>query len=374
MAALGGTAASRSLNTTAARAPRVPPPYSASPARSSGTKRRKTKTRSSSPRSRAARGRRLPLPPGRWARRGGTRRRYPCLRQARRRRLVDTRRRCLPRQARARRPGGIPLHSALEWSPCARLPARAGIARARRIPPCRIGRAKAYPYRTSSDAALPSSSASTSASSSSYRMGVHVAAGHRRESIAGYGGADVVDRFVLPRSRASSLSSTAQRGSPASIPSPLSLREREVGGVTGTGTGMGFGVGGGGADAYGRPPPSEREREREREKGVPIAGSVGSASSGGIGGVSGSGPSVIALNPFKSSRSPLSCSSLNGSLLRSVAGSPACGGDELCGRRVPCACVPDAGVGIPMRRRYSSSFSQRYGAAAGSSAGRGKRW
>ncbi|KAJ6574141.1 autophagy-related protein 13-domain-containing protein [Mycena capillaripes] len=264
------------------------------------------------------------------------------------------------------------------------------------------------PYRTTSDASpYRTISESSGSASTSYRMGVHVAPGHRRESSGG-GGGDVVDRFVLPRSGASSLSGAAtsplaMRGSPSSVPSPLALREG-AGGTGSMGTGAEY------AYPYGpRPLPSEREREREREKGVPIGVGVGSGGGGagmgiasgsgssGAGGISASGPSAIAINPFKSNT--LSRSSLTGSLLRgvSVAGSPGRtgGATSPMGVVFPAHATPPplvggesggagtsagsgsvaggggGGVGIPMRKRYSSSFPHRYGAAAGSSVGSG---
>ncbi|KAJ7480236.1 hypothetical protein B0H11DRAFT_1245370 [Mycena galericulata] len=239
----------------------------------------------------------------------------------------------------------------------------------------------------------------------SYRMGVHVAAGSPGGFRRDLGGADVVDRFVLPRSGGSAASS---------VPSvPPSGYERERGessvGLTGVG----------GARTGGREPASEREREREREKGVPIGGVAGPSAFGGggvgslgtgqgggpgsLGATSGSGsglsgPSAIAINPFKSNT--LSRSALSSSLLRmgGVAGSPgrtaspiaAAGGvgagvafpqpslssvdsGSLSGGSVGAGPGPGgAGVGIPVRKRYSSSFPHRYGgAAAGSSAGSG---
>ncbi|KAJ7117228.1 hypothetical protein C8R43DRAFT_1137744 [Mycena crocata] len=233
----------------------------------------------------------------------------------------------------------------------------------------------------------------------SYRMGVHVAsgsgvgAGYRRD-VGAAGGGDVVDRFVLPRSGASSLSAQSSLGAG---PGPSSL-----GGMRGSPS-ESAGVGG----EYGRAP-SEREREREREKGVPIGGAgggfgggIGTSASGSGGGLSGSpatGPSPLAINPFKSNT--LSRSSLSGSLLRGVAGSPGramspiaagsgAGGAGMGGVAFPMpppgpsgdgaagslgGGTPGSvggGVGIPMRKRYSSSFPHRYGAAAGSSVGSG---
>ncbi|KAJ6541189.1 hypothetical protein DFH09DRAFT_1089474 [Mycena vulgaris] len=185
----------------------------------------------------------------------------------------------------------------------------------------------------------------------SYRMGVHVAAGtgYRRDS------GDVADRFVLPRSGASSV---------VSVPSPM--RESEYA-------------------------PSEREREREREMGVPIGAGIGGGFGGlgGLGGVSGSerergvsgsGPSAIAINPFKSNT--LSRSSLSGSLLRGAGtGSPGRATSPIAAGSVPSPIAfPDSGSGgsaagsvgtggggggmgipMPMRKRYSSSFPHRYG-------------
>nr|GAT47774.1 predicted protein [Mycena chlorophos] len=149
----------------------------------------------------------------------------------------------------------------------------------------------------------------------------------------------------------------------------------------------------------GRGLPSEREREREREKGVPIGsgggggGGLSSLATGlGMGSVPGSAPSpTMAINPFKSNT--LSRSSLTGSLLRGVSGSPGRAGIAFpqppgtpsqeppppsssgVGMGLPGSASSSSGVGVPVpgqqRKRYSSSFSHRYGAQPGSSVGSG---
>ncbi|KAJ7641870.1 hypothetical protein FB45DRAFT_362730 [Roridomyces roridus] len=202
------------------------------------------------------------------------------------------------------------------------------------------------------------------------RMGVHVAPGGglRRD----YGGEDVVDRFVLPRSGGSTGSGygSVPRGSPAAAAE------------------MGEYASGSGSV---KPVASEREREREREKGVPVPGprvgtpgGVGGAASGSLGAAGGSAPSALAINPFKSST--LSRSGLSSSLLRGVPGSPGRATSPITGPGPGTVAFPQpapaesgglagsagaVGVGIPVRKRYSSSFSHRYGAVAGSSVGSG---
>ncbi|KAJ7887627.1 hypothetical protein B0H14DRAFT_3856322 [Mycena olivaceomarginata] len=237
------------------------------------------------------------------------------------------------------------------------------------------------PYRDA-----PSASPS-SASSASYRMGVHVAAGpgQRRE-------------FARGRGRGGPLRAAAERG-------VVAVEHHH----------------------HWRGAGARRERDRERERGVPIGGGGGTPSSlggaaGGYGpgpgpgagsslpggsgssssagaGISGSRP--IAINPFKSNT--LSRSSLSGSLLRGVggggvAGSPGrgsgSGATSPMGVAFPAYASPSpapppsgesgslsganagsgasgsgagAGVGIPVtRKRYSSSFPHRYAGSVGS--------
>ncbi|KAJ6628418.1 autophagy-related protein 13-domain-containing protein [Mycena sp. CBHHK59/15] len=215
----------------------------------------------------------------------------------------------------------------------------------------------------------------------SYRMGVHVAPYARRAASAhSPHAADVVDRFVLPRSG---------DPSPASGAGSFAGRERAVS-QRDAGAGMGMGMGMGmvgrererdadsGSSALFRGVASEREREREREKGVPIGGPSSLGGGGGGASGSGSGPSAIAINPFKSNTLSRS------SLLRGVAGSPGHATSPIAGAGAGTGAVafplpPSDGAGggsgvgsvggIPMRKRYSSSFPHRY--AAGSSVGSG---
>ncbi|KAF7324536.1 Autophagy-related protein 13 [Mycena kentingensis (nom. inval.)] len=219
----------------------------------------------------------------------------------------------------------------------------------------------------------------TPSTSYSSRMGVNVqssGAGYRRDT------ADI-DRFVLPA------------GSPGSGPPSAASGHTRADSSTSTEL----------SAVYGRAQ-SEREREREREKGVPIGGARSSGGAGlglsgvGVGSLPGSAPSPSPvnpnmINPFKSNT--LSKSSLTGSLLRGVSGSPgrqgvafpqpqssasegiATSSSGLAGTGgLPGSSSPGAGgtgsIPVPpQRKRYSSSFSHRYGAgaAAGSSVGSG---
>ncbi|KAF7377113.1 Autophagy-related protein 13 [Mycena sanguinolenta] len=223
----------------------------------------------------------------------------------------------------------------------------------------------AHAHRTISESHASSSSgypglSSSPSSASSYRMGVHVAPGHRRDSSVGRGAgnADVVDRFVLPRSGPSSLTTTGigtgagMRGSPVTT-SPLALRDA-----------AGFGGG-----VY------------ERRIWEAVSNLPGGSSSSSGAGISGSRPGAapLSINPFKSNT--LSQSSLSGSLLRGVGGvtgSPGRGsgatspiGVVFPGGQAPSPSPCAAGDG---QRRYKCEWQRnnRGGTgAAGSSVGSG---
>ncbi|KAJ7710617.1 hypothetical protein B0H17DRAFT_1324275 [Mycena rosella] len=158
----------------------------------------------------------------------------------------------------------------------------------------------------------------------SCRMGVHAAAGsgggHRRDV---GGGADVADRFVLPRSGASGTSVSVSMA-----------------------------------------------------RGSPVAGD----------GISGSGPSAIAINPFRSntlSRSSLSGSLLRGvagspGRAASPIASPALASPAVSspmgvafppGGESSGSAGGGGGVGTPVRTRYSSSFPRRYGTVGSGGSG-----
>ncbi|CAK5276839.1 unnamed protein product [Mycena citricolor] len=196
-------------------------------------------------------------------------------------------------------------------------------------------------------------------------------------------GLDVdLDRFVLSKASGAPSSVGSESGNAYPYAGSGSTSGSGSGLVQGQGLGSGFFPSG---RALG-PLPSEREKEREREKGVPIYTTPAAIGSGGHSAASGSGSgSPIPINPFKSGT--LSRSSLSGSLLRgspgrgaspisvAVAATAAGGGGGVAFPMPgsPLSAVESAGGGpngpIPVRKRYSSSFTHRYGSAGSGESG-----